>query len=270
MTKILLIGAGYVGMRLLDAWPEAHFITTATTREKRALLQNMAQVEKAIFPDEIGEVLEACCGAVVCVAPKEGAGYEETYLGTAKRIHIALENRAKPFYLLYISSTSVYGKQEIPAIDESTPPAPSSPEGTILLKTEEEILGCADTRIKACILRPGGIYGSGRTLAERARRLSGREIPGAGDKPTNHSHVDDIVEAIKFCFLHQLEGIYNIVCDAHPTRKELYNALCANQGIPSPFWNPALPSLHGSNSSVSSEKIKNAGFRFSHPDLETK
>ncbi|MCH9627931.1 MAG: hypothetical protein S4CHLAM2_15800 [Chlamydiales bacterium] len=261
----MLLGAGYVGTRLLIHWdrPEDRFIALTTTPEKQAPLEKIPRVEKVMIGSFDG-VLDSCQGLIICVAPKVGSSYESTYLETAERVQHLVKERTKPLYIVYTSSTSVYGKQTEQWIDEATPPLPQSPEGKILLATEQTYLACASDAVTVCILRLGGIYGPGRELKARAARLSGKELPGSGTQPTNHSHVDEIIHAIEFCFTHQLEGIYNLVADAHPTREELYSELCTEP----PTWNPNNLSMHGSNSSVSNEKIKQTGYTLLHPNLE--
>lgn len=265
MMKIMLLGAGYVGTRLLIHWDrsEDRFVALTTTPEKQAPLEKIPCVEKVIV-GPYGEALESCQGLIVCVAPKVGSSYESTYLETAEHVQHLVKERTKPLYIVYTSSTSVYGKQTEEWIDETTPPQPQSPESKILLQTEQTYLACASDTVKVCLLRLGGIYGPGRELKARAERLSGKELPGSGAQPTNHSHVDEIIHAIEFCFTHQLEGIYNLVADVHPTRAELYGELCAEP----PTWNPNNLSMHGSNSCISNEKIKQAGYALLHPNLE--
>jgi hypothetical protein len=59
------------------------------------------------------------------------------------------------------------------------------------------------------------------------------------------------VEGISFCLKHRLIGIYNLVNDDHPTRKELYSNDIT--------WNPNLP--HGNKEyKVSNHKIISPGF----------
>lgn len=263
--RILLIGAGYVGMHLLANWKENKdsFVVLTTTEEKKELLESLPRVEKVVF--EIEEGLKFCEGVIVCVAPKDGRSYEETYLKTAYSLSCLIQKQKKPLYLLYTSSTSVYGNS-IAGMKVGSKQHLSKQK--ILMKTEEVLLSCASQEVTVCILRLAGIYGPGRSLKERAERLSGKVWPGKGDRPTNHVHLYDVIGAIVFCFQDQLSGIFNIVSDAHPTRADLYGKLCEAQHLPPPLWNPHLPEVHGSNSSISNQKIKDEGYVFSFPELD--
>lgn len=263
------MGAGYVGMSILTRWEnqQDRFIVVTTTPEKISSLAKLPRVEEVILHD-FTNALEKCDGLILTIAPKKGASYEETYLKTAQSIRKSLAHRNKPLYILYTSSTSVYGQQNASMIDETTPPSPQSHEGKILLETEETLLQCSTSTVKVCILRLGGIYGPGRDLASRAKRMAGREMPGSGDQATNHSHIEDICRAAMFGFDRQLAGIHNVVSDAHPNRDELYRDLCKSLSLPSPIWNPKLSQIHGCNSAVSNKKLKNAGFTFLHDELK--
>lgn len=265
MDNLLIIGAGYVGMALLSSLKGMPCTTSLTTtrRERVEELQKFGKSVLLLQPgtqDGLEECIETCDALFVFIAPKNSNNYEATYLNTAKRISAALKNRKKPPYLLYTSSTSVYEGAESNSAAETTPLNPRSENAKILRETENVYLQSnADT----CILRLGGIYGPGRQLIDRARRFSGSEMSGSGDSPTNSIHLDDIVSAILFCFENSLTGIYNLVNDDHPSRKELYNNLCISNGFPLPIWN-AAHSIEKSYK-VSNQKIKEAGFALKHP-----
>jgi hypothetical protein len=102
----------------------------------------------------------------------------------------------------------------------------------------------------------GGIYGPGREIETRALKLIGKQMPGNGEEYTNHIHLEDIVRALEFCLERKLKGVYHLVNDAHPSRKELYGK--------GPIWSSKNTGL---GYRVSNQKIKEAGFVFSHPEL---
>lgn len=270
--RITLIGSGYVGSYLLNNWNnrEDRFIPITTTPIKIETLKEFEIVEEAILAYDRKKLAEAILNSrvvIVCAAPKQG-NYQEAYLDTAKFVHGVIQHIDHPLYLLYTSSTSVYGKQQSAWVDEQSPLYAESSESEILIETERMYLACVNQWVSVCILRLGGIYGPKRSLRARAETLSGKEIPGSGKQPTNHSHIEDIGKGIAFCVKNELKGIYNLVADAHPLREDLYRELCEIQGLPPPAWNPHQSALHGSKACVSNEKIKAAGFRFNHLELD--
>ena len=257
--KLLLIGAGYVGMALLHELknqPYEMFITT-TSKNRIETLKVFGQV---LLLDEnsdqtLSEWIALCDGAIILVAPSNSRNYEETYLHTAKKISFALENRQTPFYLIYTGSTGVYEGLQSEWVTEEMHLNPESTNAKILLETERYYL---NSKATTCILRLGGIYGPLRDWKDRARKLSGKEMPGTGDEPTNHIHLNDITAAITYCLDNCLSGIYNLVNDEHRTRKLLYTTLCNEMQIPPPTWNSNLQNNKGYK--VSNQKIRKAGF----------
>ena len=268
--RIFVMGSGYIGRKLVTSWKNNDdvFWISTTSKEKLPQLEHIA--EKAILisskeEERLAEILNSCDGMVVAVAPKENASYEETYLHTATAIEKALEKREKPFYLLYISSTSVYGDHQGKSVDEESERSNLSPNTQVLCQTEDVYLACASPTVTVCILRLAGIYGPEREIESRARTMSGRQMAGSGDAPTNHIHQVDILTAIEFCFKKRLMGVYNLANNDHRSRKEIYGALCQKMEITAPKWdkNKAL----GSNCVVSNKKISQLGFVFQHPYL---
>lgn len=265
--KLIVMGAGYVGealLKYLQSKPYEIFITT-TRQERVEDLKVYGQSVLLLHPGEnqaVKKLIDTCDGMIILIAPKNSHSYEETYLTTAQQISSALKGRKTPFHLLYTSSTSVY--EGLPGwVTENSQLSPHSENAKTLLKAEEHYL---KAEVKTCVLRLGGIYGPNRELIDRAQRLSGKELAGSGNESTNHSHLDDIVKALMFCLEHSLTGIYNMVNDDHPTRKELYSALCRSIDSPSPIWN-AGPSQ--TSYKVSNQKIKDAGFIFQHLFIQT-
>lgn len=271
MSRLVVMGAGYVGMALLSYFRnQQHEIVVTTTRPERVdTLRPFGKEILVLQPNadkDLHELIHSCDGMVILVAPNLSKNYEETYLKTAKSVSSALKDRQSPFYLLYTSSTSVCEGVHDEWVTEERTLNPKSENAKILLEAERHYLNCPAT---ACILRLGGIYGPKRELIDRARRFSGKELPGTGEEPTNHIHLDDIISAVAFCIDHSLKGIYHLVNDDHRIRKELYADLCKSIDIPLPLWNPNLSTSKNGGYKVSNQKIKEAGFIFKHPFIKT-
>lgn len=254
---ILVMGAGYVGLPLIkNLRNEGYRVHTTTTSPERVESLRLAANDVTLLtPNDstpLKRALEWCDVLVVLVAPVRGATYEDTYLKTAKEIVKLTKERERPLYILYTGSTSVYEGVSGDWCTEDMSLAPISEKGKILLETEKTFL---NSGFDACVLRLGGIFGPGRDLQKRTHYFSGKKQESSGDEWTNHIHLDDILTTISFCIRNKLRGIYNVVNDDHPTRKELYGDLCEQLQIPKPIWND-----HNENQSrgykVSNEKIK--------------
>lgn len=264
--KILVMGAGYVGMPFIASLKaQSHEIYLTTTKKQRIKeLESLGCTTLLLKPDEnshLKEVIDQCDGMVVLVAPNSAESYKNTYLKTAQVVTTILKDRVKPFHLVYTGSTSVCKGVSSEWVTEETLLSPKSENAKVLLESEKIYLECP---VDCCVLRLGGIYGPGRDLFDRAKRFSGQEMSSSGHEPTNHIHLEDIVSGLNFVIRHRLKGIYHLVSDEHTTRKKLYNHLCQEMKIRLPVWkNSDLPNTQGVK--VANEKIKKAGFVFKHP-----
>ena len=249
--RLLILGAGYVGMALLKS-PNHSFLPTTTTKKKLFSLPEGAMLIEGKEKEPLQKALEKTEGAIILAAPKEKSldGYRSTYVEVAKSISSILKSRKKPFYLVFASSTCVYQK---------------SPKAEILREAEAIYQGCANENISVCILRLGGIFGPGRELEKRAKMLSGRLLSGTGAEPTQHIHLSDIVSSILFCLDKRLQGVFDLVNEEHRSRKEFYTALCSFLRIPAPTFDSSKQLEYGSPKEITNIEIKKAGFIFSYP-----
>ncbi len=266
-----VLGAGYLGKAVLTEGlgPQYSFLASTTSLKK---IPDLTPLTKKVFllkssdVSSLERIIEASDAMGIFIAPHKGTTYEETYLDTAKTISIILENRIRPFHLIYTSSTLVYKGAKDLLVTENTTLNPTDPKAKVLLETENTYLHIKNTHITTCILRLGGIYGPDRTLETRAKNLSGKDLPGDGLEPTNHIHLEDIIRAISLCTQKRLKGIFNVVNDNHISRKELYSELCKSLHIAPPTWsgNITTESGHGCGKIVSNQKIKNSGLSFKY------
>jgi nucleoside-diphosphate-sugar epimerase len=142
-------------------------------------------------------------------------------------------------------------------------------QAKIFTETEKVFLSLIEEEWKISILRLGEIYGPGRALSKKIAHLVGHVLPGTGDIFTNMVHLADIVHGIHHIVQFQLSGIYNIVDDAHPTKKEFYNTLCDHFDLPPIEWDPSHPArLYNGNKRVSNHKLKADGYTFHKPHRE--
>jgi nucleoside-diphosphate-sugar epimerase len=259
-TAALIIGCGYVGGALAQAWTAQGIVVTATTTTPERLsgleqIAHRAVVLDVIDEDQLVELLQNHDWVAVTVAAKDSSRYQETYLYTAQALVKAMERAPNVSRVIYTSSTSVYGEYNGEWVDEETPLTPISPQAKTLAQTEEVLA----TLPNACILRLGEIIGPGRDIVERLQKQVGRTLPGTGLNYTNLSHRDDIVKAIMFATEHGLSGIYNVCNDLHITRKQLYDTICNRMGWAQFIWDPEQKTMHGGNKRVTSDKIHKAG-----------
>jgi nucleoside-diphosphate-sugar epimerase len=270
--KIVIIGCGYVGSALSKFWKDAGFHLTATTRkpERKKELREVAD-EVFILPGDgkdFDELLDNVSLIALTLASDNFAAFEKTYLHTAQTLAKTLKNHPTVNQVIYTSSTSVYGEQQGAWVDETKILMPQNERERILLATEKCLLEChKESGPNVCILRLGEIYGPGREIADRLKKMSSKPIPGTGENYTNLIHREDIVQAMDFAREKKLNGIYNLCNDVHIPRKELYNRLCKDKGIPQVSWDPTLSNPFVGNKRISNAKIKALDFIFHHQEI---
>ncbi len=271
--NIAIIGCGYVGYAVAKYWKQNDdLVVTATTTTPTRLpkLQEVAEKVEILQGSDaqaLKLVLQNQDIVLLSVGPKNRDTYEETYVKTAESIVSVLPQIPSVKQLIYTASYSVYGDTNGAWVDEETPTAPNNPNGKILGRTEQILLSANSENLRVCILRLGGIYGEGRELVKIFSRAFGETRPGNGEDVTNWIHLDDIVAAIEFARKKQLQGIYNLVDDAHLPSRELIDNLSQKYDKPKVTWDSSQPKTRAYNSKVSNEKIKQAGYKLIYPQM---
>lgn len=265
--KVTIIGCGYVGKEVARLWQQQGLMVTATTTspervEELHTVADRVRVLKGTDREDLQDCLLDQQRVLVCVGSKRGANYEETYLNTAKTLAEVLPN-TQVQQLIYTSTYSVYGQHHGAVVTEATPVQPATANGEVIAATEQTLLGLSG--LKVCVLRLGGIYGPGRTLARIYGRAAGQTRPGNGGEWANWIHRSDIVGAIEFARSHSLSGLYNLVQDEIPTVRELIERVCDLNNLAPVQWDPSQPSARPYNAKVSNAKIKAAGYQLAHP-----
>lgn len=268
--KIVIIGCGYLGLDAAAVWKKKGFHITTTTRNPNRLDELSRVSQKSVIlkgndEEELIPLVAENDVIVLTIGADSPEHYESAYLNTSKIMrHLALEMDI-PRHLIYTSSTSVYGDHHGQWVDETSPLLAKSDQGEILKGAEENYLGTQEVGWRVCILRLAEIYGPGRELSLRVKRLGNHPLSGTGDYYTNMVHKKDCVYALDYVLRHHLEGVYNLADDDHPTRKELYDAISHKWGLPRVNWDPEHISSHAGNKRVSNHKMKAEGFAFLHP-----
>jgi nucleoside-diphosphate-sugar epimerase len=270
--KVAIIGCGYVGYAVAEYWQQKMNFTvsaTTTTPERVPTLEAVAQkvvVTQGNDPEALKSLLHNQDVVLLSVGAKSVNAYEEAYLHTAKTLVSILPQLPNIRHLIYTGSYSVYGDRNGVWVDEETPLAPPNLNCHILRKTEDILLSAVNENLRVCILRLGGIYGPGKELVKLLGKVAGTTRPG-GEDITNWIHLDDVVGAIEFARHHRLEGVYNLVDDAHLTSRELIDQVCAKHNLPSVIWDLENKSNRPYNTWVSNQKIKDAGYKLIHPQV---
>ncbi|UKO95771.1 SDR family oxidoreductase [Nostoc sp. UHCC 0870] len=271
--NIAIIGCGYVGYAIAKYWQQNssfNVTVTTTTPERVSELQSISQkviVTKGDDLEGLKSATENQDVVLLSVGAKRGRSYQETYVNTANNLVAILQQNTTVKQIIYTGSYSIYGDRDGEWVDEETPAKPITPNAEIMKATEDILLAADSESLRVCIVRLGGIYGTGRELIKIFSRVAGTTRPGNGSDITNWIHLDDIVGAIELIRQHQLQGIYNLVDDAHLTRKELLDTLLTKYNLPLVSWDDSIKSDRQYNVTVSNQKIKDAGYQLIHPQM---
>jgi nucleoside-diphosphate-sugar epimerase len=271
LTNAVILGCGYVGVRVAQVWQQTLTVTATTTTPARvAELEAIAQQVKVLKGDDasaLRSLLQDQEIVLLSMGARYGS-YAETYLKTAETLVGVLPDCPSVRQIIYTGSYAVYGDQGGAWVDEETTVAPANENGEILAATEQVLLQAANDQLQVCVFRLGGIYGPGRELVKIFGRVAGTTRPGTGEDAANWVHLDDIVGAIDFARQQGLNGIYNLVGTVPLTSKELLDQVMSTHHLPPISWNPAQPSLRPYNAKVSNQKLRSAGYTFIHPEIQ--
>jgi nucleoside-diphosphate-sugar epimerase len=196
--RLLIVGCGDVGLRVVQALPAAVRVLALTTSSERAAVLR----EHGVTPlrgnlDERASLrrLAGLATRVLHLAPPPAAGWTDA---RTRHLTQSLRLRSVPGALVYGSTSGVYGDcagesaSETRAVHAQTPRALRRVDAEATLR----FLGRAGaTRIS--ILRIPGIYAPDRVGGTpRERLLKGTPVLQAQDDVyTNHIHADDLARA---------------------------------------------------------------------------
>ncbi len=271
--KVLLIGYGDLAQRLTPKivadgwqvtglrrrvaggqWPSAAMIA-ADSRDPVSLQQALGGVDVAIVtltPDAFTE-----------------AAYRATYMDSARALATAIAALAeKPRYLIWASSTGVYGQDSGEWVDESSATEPTGFSGRCLLAAET-IIGALP--VPATIVRFSGIYGPGRNrLLDRVRQHGA--APAVPEIWTNRIHSEDCAGVLRHLLTRFNRGIANpdlvLATDCCPaTRHQVQTWLARRMGVSADSQRQQIPAR--GNRRCSNRRLLATGYQFVFPDYRS-
>lgn len=197
-----MIGAGYVGSRVLDRLgPEA-----AIAYGRSAPAASGTSVRRLDLDREPALLEQPMPARILYTVPPSPESSGDPRLA---RFLGALHGA--PERIVYISTSGVYGDCGGVLVDESRQPAPRNPRAKRRFAAERLLLDwCSKSASTCIILRVPGIYGPGRLGVERI--VSGAPLIRESEaNPGNRIHVDDLVTASIAALKRSIpQGIYNI------------------------------------------------------------
>jgi nucleoside-diphosphate-sugar epimerase len=260
MRRALVIGAGYLGERILQVFRENGWDVCGASLSGGAGLLACDVGD----PKSVGKLPDA--EAVVHCA-SSGRGGEEAY----RKVYFDgcrnLVARFPEARLLFTSSSSVYAQTGGETVTEESETLPERATGKILLEAERVVLDQGGV-----VARLAGIYGPGRSVLLRKFLEGDAVIEEDGKRFINQIHRDDAAKAV--FHLLTMDGfpgaeLFN-VCDSESlSQLEVYQGMARIFGkdLP-PYGARDLNRKRGwTHKRVSSKKLRATGWEPEFPSF---
>ncbi len=191
----------------------------------------LLQLDSTGFRGDISGFLRGLDVLVFNIPPGIRKNPGNNYVGRVDHLMKAIRRAALP-RLIYISSTSVYGRQQ-GVVDETNLPEPDTESGRQLLEAEARVWQDHVSR-STLIVRLGGLLGPDR---HPATTLSGRAgLTGGGD-PVNLIRRHEAVHLLRLALERSdWEGLVNAVHPEHPTKAIFYGREARRLGLEPPLY----------------------------------
>lgn len=263
MRRLLIAGCGDLGIRLAarldrDAW-RVHGLR----RNVEALPDTIEPVRADLSDPESLAAVAGDWDAVVYQATPDRydeAGYRAAYRDGLAR----LLEQARPGRLIFVSSTAVYGQDEGEWVDEDSETVPARFNGRVLLEAEALARRSAD---EAVAVRFSGIYGPGRDYLLRKVAAGEAECRAEPPQWTNRIHADDCAGVLAHLLtLERPDALYCASDERPAPRCEVLDWLARKLDAPAPA---RTAGSSGQGKRVSSARLRESGFAFTHPDYRS-
>ncbi|MFM1878132.1 MAG: hypothetical protein RLZZ241_998 [Bacteroidota bacterium] len=210
---------------------------TTTRSEKKKELEAFGIATTIIkltsdgFDGPISEFLKGLDVLIFNIPPGLRKQPQSDFVGKVNHLLIALRQIPVP-RLIYISSTSVYGRLQ-GRVDESILPLPDTPAGKQLLEAENLIWQDRIARA-TLIIRLGGLLGPRR---HPVITLSGKSDLSGGSDPVNLIHQEQAIQIIHMALERTgWEGLLNAVHPDHPIKAVFYTEEARRMGLAPPIY----------------------------------
>jgi nucleoside-diphosphate-sugar epimerase len=265
-TQNLVVGAGYLGLRVARNWARAGARVFATTKSSWIEpIDGLCTFNGDVTSPDHWTDLFAVIGAIECVVyaigfdRTAGPDIDDVYAGGLANVLAALPSSVSR--VIYISTTGVYGSADGEWVDERTPPDPKREGGQASLAAEQ-ILAAQPLGRRSAVLRLGGIYGPGR-VPHLDKLRAGEPLPVPTDGWLNLIHVDDaaqvVVAADSWLAARKLDDGPHVFCvtDGTPVRrKDYYDEAARLINAPPPRFTPPPPDSPAAARAGASRRVR--------------
>lgn len=275
LQAALVVGCGYLGLRVARRWLAAGRRVYAVTRWPQRAAALAAEGLRPVLADVT--VASSLAGLPPAETVLYAVGRDRQGPSTAEAVYAqglqavldrVAANTPPPSRVLLASSTGVYGDAAGGWVNESSP-CRAEGAGARAMVAAEGVLHAHRLGPRAIVLRLAGLYGPGR-LPKLGELSAGHPLPVDPEAVVNLIHVDDAAAAVLAAEAHaQAPGVYNIA-DGHPVlRGEFYRYLAELLGCPAPTFAPAVGAASrdrsGSKRVDNRRMLEELGVRLAYP-----
>ena len=279
--RILIIGCGDVGLRLLSLFRDKYRIFALTSSPDRFdTLRKFGAIPIYGDLDQTSSLwrLSQLAPHVIHLAPPPQQGSIDTR--TRNLLRILSQQRGFIRQLTYISTTGVYGDYGGAVIDESYPTQPQTARALRRVSAEAQIRawGVAEG-VKTTILRVPGIYAQNRLPVDRLQR-GVPALVAEDDVFTNHIHADDLARLIAYAIYRApAQRVFN-ACDSSELKMgEYFDSVALAFGLPKAprlrreelerRLDPMMLSFMSESRRIQNHRLDELRFRLQYPTVES-
>ncbi|MCA1323166.1 NAD-dependent epimerase/dehydratase family protein [Herbaspirillum sp. alder98] len=236
MPRVLIIGCGDVGLRLLPLLTPRYRVLAVTSNPQRCAelraagaVPIVADLDRPLSLGRLGPLADR----VIHLAPPPSEGPVDR---RTRNVAAILPEGAR---VVYISTTGVYGDCDGAFFDETRTARPRTARAVRRVDAENVLRAWARRRGgRLSILRVPGIYAADRLPAERLRKGT-PALAVADDVYTNHIHGDDLAQATLAAMRHGASNrLYHAVDDTDLRTGDFLDAVADALALPRP---PRMP-----------------------------
>ena len=230
--RLLLVGCGDVGMRLLPLLRNHFRVYALTSQQSRIAELRAAGAVPIVANLDMPHTLHRLSGlanTIVHLAPPQSEGKLDR---RTRNLTAILPRHGK---LVYVSTTGVYGDCGGAVFDETRPTAPVNARAARRVDAEQTLRRWArGAQGQVAILRVPGIYAADRLPVERLKQGTPALID-ADDVYTNHIHADDLAQIIRLALFRALPmRVYHTVDDSDLKMAAYFDLVADAFGLPHP------------------------------------
>lgn len=250
MKTFTILGAGWLGLALAKVLHPSFKVKVSRSKEDKKKYLDSLGLESYLFNENnlssLDELLETDF-LIINYPPSKFTDYNKFLSKIYENKKISGISK-----IIFISSTSIYPNKDGFFNEECNIEKPLS---TIVFHAETIIKHKTDV-----IFRCAGLMGYHRIAG---KYFSGKVLDSKNSK-VNYVHRDDIISAIEFVILKDINGVFNLCSKEHPIKEEIYDLNAKNYNFDKPIYKNIK---EYKNRVIDSSKLEELGFvyKYSNP-----